>query len=90
MVLVFLMFLVGAGMVYGGAAALTAVPAILERRRLDKRLRDLSTPGELTGESSSLVMRPTEGPLPGVDRFIAKTSRGRWLAQLIEQSGVKT
>ena len=91
MVLVVLMFLVGVGLVYGGSAALTAVPAILERRRLDKRLRDLSAPSEVTGESSSsLVMRPTEGPLPGVDRFIARTTRGRWLAQLIEQSGVKT
>jgi tight adherence protein B len=90
MALVVLMFLVGAGIVVGGSAAVSGLPAMIERRRLDKRVRDLATPLELPGEPSSLVMRPTEGPVPAVDRFIARTSGGRRLARLIEQSGVKT
>lgn len=89
--LVILMFCVGVGLVLGGYAALTTIPARLEQRRLDRRLRDVSMPLEAgPPESSSLVMKPAEGPLPGVDRILAKTTAGRGLARLIEQSGVKT
>lgn len=91
MPLVLLMFCVGAGLVIGGYAAITYLPARFERRRLDQRLRDVSTPLDaVEADGSSLVMKPTEGPLPGIDKMLARTSAGGGLARLIDQSGVKT
>lgn len=90
--LVVLMFFVGVGLVVGGYALLTTIPAKLEQRRLDRRLRDVSAPLESHDPTteSSLVMKATEGPLPGVDRLMARTAMGGGLARLIDQSGVKT
>ncbi len=91
MTVVLLMFCVGVGLVVGGYAAVMYLPERFEQRRIDRRLRDVSTPvAELDPNGSSLVMKPTEGPLPGVDRLLARTSAGGGLARLIAQSGVKT
>jgi tight adherence protein B len=77
--------------VLGGYAALGYLPAMLEQRRLDRRLRDVSLPVEASAAGeSSLVIGPNEGPMPGIDRLMAKTSTGGSLSRLIEQSGVKT
>jgi tight adherence protein B len=92
MVLAFLMFLIGAGVVIGAYAAVTTVPGLLERRRLERRLQDLSAPAAsgVEGEPSSLLMKAAEGPLPIVDRLVSRTSAGSWLSTLIAQSGVRT
>lgn len=92
MTLVVLMFLVGVGLVVGGYAAVTSLPAMLEERRLARRLQDVSLPFDSLdpASGSSLVMKSPEGPLPGIDRLVARTSAGNWLATLIDQSGVKT
>lgn len=91
MALVLVMFLVGVGLVVGGYVAVTSLPAMLEERRLARRLQDVSAPLDaIDPASSSLVMKSPEGPLPGLDRLVAKTAVGSWLAKLIEQSGVKT
>jgi tight adherence protein B len=88
MVLAVLVFFVGAGAVMGAYLALTALPGILERRRLERRLFDVSAPpGKV--EETSLVKRPSEG-LPIIDRLFAKLEAGPRLSRLIEQSGVKT
>lgn len=89
---VVLMFFVGVGLVVGGYALFTTIPAKLEQRRLDRRLREVSAPLESQDSTSdsSLVMQPSEGPLPGIDRLLAKTTAGTGLARLIEQSGAKT
>lgn len=92
MTLVVVMFLVGVGLVIGGYAAFTSLPAMLEARRLQRRLQDVSQPYESFDPAapSSLVMKSPEGPLPSLDRMVAKTAAGQWLAKLIDQSGVKT
>ncbi len=90
MALAVLMFFVGTGLVLGGYGAFGYLPAMLEQRRLDRRLRDVSAPADAPVNEASLVMKTLEGPLPGVDRLMARTNAGGRLARLIEQSGVKT
>jgi len=89
---VVLMFLVGVGLVLGGYAAITQVPGVLARRRLDRRLRDVSTPeaSATRDAGSNLVMKQGDGALPAVERVIARTAAGSWLHALIQQSGVQT
>lgn len=89
MILVILMFLIGAGAVIGGNVLITRLPAAREARRVNQRLADLSTP--LTGEGeASLVKREKSGPLPMLDRFMTDSKTGSGLAKLIDQSGVQT
>ena len=92
MTLVVVMFLLGVGLVIGGYAAVTYLPAMFEERQLSRRLHDVSLPVESLdlAAASSLVMKSPEGPLPSLDRLVAKTSAGSWLSRLIDQSGVKT
>ena len=90
MALVLVMFVIGAGLVLGGYAAVTSLPELMARRRMDRRLRDVSMPADIVDDESSLLMKSTEGPLPGVERLMARTSAGGWLAKLIDQSGVHT
>jgi tight adherence protein B len=89
MVLVILMFFFGVGLVLGGYALVTRLPAALEQRRLNQRLMDISTPMSVEGEEA-LVKRAASGPLPGLDKAMAATRTGAGLSKLIDQSGVKT
>jgi tight adherence protein B len=86
-------FLVVSGSIVGGYFALTILPDRFAARKLDRRLRDVgSSPGEEESEASAtetVLKRAMEGPLPGVDRFVAGTQAGTRLSKLIEQSGVK-
>lgn len=90
MLMVILMFFVGVGVVLGGNALLTKVPAMMEQRRLNQRLLDISGAPEPAEGEESLVKRDPTGPLPAVDRLVAGTRAGSWLGKLIEQSGVRT
>ena len=92
MTLVVVMFLLGVGLVIGGYAAVTYLPAMFEERQLSRRLHDVSLPVESLDPSaaSSLVMKSPEGPLPALDRLMGKTAAGGWLSRLIDQSGVRT
>jgi tight adherence protein B len=90
MMLSILVFFVGSGLVLGGYAALSQMPAVLAGRRLDRRLRDVSAPVDDAPAQSTVVMRPVEGPWPGVDRLVSRTTSGARLARLIEQSGCRT
>jgi tight adherence protein B len=90
MLLSILVFFVGAGAVLGGYALVSSLPARLAGRRLDLRLRDLSAPVDDAPEQSTVLMRPIQGPLPGVDRLVSRTKAGSRLAKLIEQSGCRT
>jgi tight adherence protein B len=82
-------FILFSGAVLGGYAAITYLPDFIANRRLNERLRDVSTPVALDDDESVLKQR-NEGPLPAVDRLVSKTNAGSWLARLIERSGVKT
>jgi tight adherence protein B len=87
-----LVFLFVTGIILAGFAAATQLPGVLASRRLDRRLREVSTGVSLDSpsEGSELVRRVDEGPLPVIDRLVARSGAGSGLARLIEQSGVRT
>jgi tight adherence protein B len=91
MLLAFLVFVLGAGAVVGAYTLAVSLPGRLARRRMDKRLLDLASPGDLGGAADeSVVKRLIEGPLPALNRIVLRTSAGLSLRRLIEQSGVRT
>ena len=91
MFLAIFVFILGAGAVLGGYAALTYVPGMLQRSRLERRLKDVSAPlGADDADELGLVRRPIEGLLPVIDRVVSRMRAGSWLAALIEQAGVRT
>ena len=90
MFLAIFVFLLGAGAVLGGYAALAYVPGMLKRDTLERRLKDVSAPLGDDADEPGLVKRHTQGLLPGVDRLVANMRAGSWLAALIEQAGVRT
>jgi tight adherence protein B len=80
-----------AGGVLGAYAALTRLPGMLAARKLDQRLREVSTePKDFGSNDDSIVKREKAGPLPGIDKLVASTAAGTWLTRLIAQSGVRT
>jgi len=83
-------FVLVAGAVLGGYAAIVSLPGLMASRRLDRRLRDVSAPADAEVVDSTVVKRSAEGPLPSLDRVVSKTSAGSWLAGLIDQSGTRT
>ena len=85
-----LVFLLGAGVVLGGFAAVAYLPGFLASRKLDRRLRDVSTPAGADLDDASVVKQSNRGPLPSIDRAMAKTRIGSRIARLIEQSGART
>jgi tight adherence protein B len=92
MMLPFLVFFVVAGSIFGGYAAIAVLPDMMAARRLDRRLRDVGDDGEAVateGVGETVLKHALEGPLPGVDRLVAGTRAGSWLARLIERSGVR-
>jgi tight adherence protein B len=92
MLLPLLVFVFVTVSVLAGYAAMTHLPGMLAARQLDRRLREVSddvAPGDPDADDS-VVKRAAGGPLPGVDRLIARTGAGLSLSLLIEQSGVRT
>jgi len=85
-----LVFLLGAGVVLGGFAGVAYLPGVLASRKLDRRLRDVSTPAGADLDDASVVKQSNRGPLPSIDRAMAKTRIGSRIARLIEQSGART
>ena len=84
---VFLVFIMVTALVLGVYAAVTHVPGTLERRRLERRLREV---GPVTDEpETSVVMRRAEGPLPGLDKILSQIDAGARLATLLEQAGLQ-
>jgi len=89
MFLAFLAFLVVAGTIVGGFAAVTYLPGMLSSRRFERRMRDVSVTPEPSGEpGAAVVKKAADGPLPAVDRFLAETKVGERLRKLLEQAGV--
>jgi tight adherence protein B len=88
--LAFFVFVLFAGAIMGGYAALTYLPGMLASRKLNERLHDVASPIGPVGDDESVLKQRDEGPLPAVDRLVANTSAGSWLARLIDRSGVKT
>ena len=90
MILVLFVFILGVGAVLGGYAAVMYLPGMLEARRLERRLKDVSSTSFASTEDIGLVNRPASGPLPAIDRLVARMASANWLAALIQQSGVRT
>ena len=85
-----LVFLFATGAIFGIYAAVTYLPAAFARRRIEQRIRDASAaPFAPDTEGESVLKRQAEGPLPLIDRLLAKSVKGAGLARLIEQAGLK-
>jgi tight adherence protein B len=94
MLLPFIIFVVVAGSIVGGYFAIALLPGVCAARRLDRRIRDVSTDVTATdpkaADDETVLKHTLEGPLPGVDRLVSGTGPGKRLARLIEQSGART
>ena len=85
----FFVFLLTAGAVMGIYAAATSLPAVLANRRLQQRLRDTAGTPPPTDSAGSVVKHDIEGPLPLLERLLARNTRGSAIARLIEQAGLR-
>jgi tight adherence protein B len=90
MFLVVLAFAVGVGLVVGGFGAASKLPQMMQQRRLDRRLQELSTPADAeTEETAGLVKVMHNGALPSIDKLLGNTTRGNAIGRWVDQSGVK-
>jgi tight adherence protein B len=94
MLLPFIIFVAVSVTIIGGYFAAAQLPAILAERRLDRRLRDVSTDSAAADPNAppdeTVLKHRLEGPLPGMDRLVSGTGAGKRMTRLIEQSGVRT
>jgi len=81
-------FLFVTALVFGGYAALTALPRVVAGRRLERRLRDLRSGAPDVIDTSVLAPREAAS-LPVLDRLVKRTGAGARLVRLVEQSGVR-
>ena len=86
-----IVFLLGAGAVLGAYAALMYLPDHMNRRRVELRLRDVSSPLSFDDDDhATVVKKESASPLPMLDRAVVRIGAGQWLTRFIEQSGVRT
>jgi tight adherence protein B len=91
MMLPLLAFLAVAGTIFFGYLGVNHLPGMLAGRRLEQRLRDVSTADDPAAEGDGTVVKQREsGPLPLLDKIVSRTNAGSWLGRLIEKAGVKT
>jgi tight adherence protein B len=89
MLLAIAVFLIVTGIAMGVGWAISAIPGNLAQKRLAKRLREVgSISTSVAGEAASVVRQDEVGPLPAIQKLLAKTGAGVSLSKLIEQSGV--
>lgn len=94
MTLVLLAFVAGVTGVMGIFLAVTKLPGLMRQRKLEQRLREVSTgaggfdePGE--SGSSSLIKTEVGGALAALERAAKRHAKGAALSLWVEQSGVK-
>lgn len=91
MMLPLVVFLFVVFVIVGGYAAVTYLPGMIENRKLDRRLKEVTfTPTEPTAVEAGVVKRASAGPLPMLDKLMSGSGAVGPLARLIEQSGVET
>jgi tight adherence protein B len=89
-VVVVLAFVIGVGLVLGGARFASEVPAMMMRRKLESRLQEISHGDKPDAEPTKAILKSlNQGPLPALDRAFGQTARGNALAGWIEQAGTK-
>jgi len=89
MIAALMVFVLVVGVVLGVYYAARVIPKAMEERRLELRLHDITPMLSDTDENSVLKQDPT-GPVPAVDRLIARSPGTASLGRLIAQSGVQT
>src|SRR5215207_5814830 len=90
LVLVVLVFLVGAGVVLGLYFGATKLPSYLQQRKLSSRLEEVTaSKDDDPSDGDQLVKTKHDGVFPGLDRFATGTESGLRLAVWIEQAGVR-
>jgi len=82
-------FLFVAGAIIVGALLFLQLPGLFQRRRLEQRILDVSSPFDEPVSGESLIKRQTSGPLPALDRLAGRTGRGSAMGTWIEQSGMR-
>jgi tight adherence protein B len=88
MIAALMVFVLVVGVVVGVYYAAQAIPKAMEERRLELRLHDI-TPMLAENDDSVLKHEPS-GPVPAVDRLLARSPGTASLGRLIAQSGVQT
>ena len=84
-------FVLAAGFVVAAYYAFSKLPSLMMQRKIESRMADVTRPLEVEPQLGfELVKRQKDGPLPLVDRLMAQSGAGSWVAKLIEQSGAKT
>ncbi len=83
-------FVVGAIAIGALGFGIQNLPVYLLRRRIEQRIADTSLSLGTSVDEPTVVRREDEGPLPGLERALARTQSGGGLARLIQQSGSRT
>jgi len=90
--LVSVAFVIGVGLVVGAYLGATRVPGMLMRRKLDRRLQQISQTPDQRGAAidEDLLKAQASGPLPALDRLLRGSAPGSALSRWLEQTGVQT
>jgi tight adherence protein B len=86
-VLAILVFFAVSGAIVGGYVAAIRLPGLLASRRLDARLKDLSS--AVSDDEQSIVTQGPKSALPAFDRLVGGTHAASSLGKLIEQAGLQ-
>ena len=87
---VLIAFVLGVGVVLGGAHFAGRVPTMMMRRKLDDRLMEIAVGEKPDSEPAKKLLKTlNRGPLPALDQAFGETAQGHALAGWIEQSGTK-
>jgi tight adherence protein B len=88
--LLFLIFLFGAGLALLAYYGFIKMPEAMAERKIEQRLQQIhEVDQEDAGKKPELIKGIVEGPMPGLDRLIGRTANGNAIARWIEQSGLK-
>lgn len=82
-------FLLAVAMVVGIYYAVLYVPAALASKQIEERMREAAGEPPKPEADGSVLKQQVEGPLPLVDRVLAKSRRGSAFGRLIEQAGLQ-
>ncbi len=88
-VLLFLIFLFGTGLALLAYYAFMKLPETMAQKRMEQRLNQLQEHDDEKSAKPELIKTVKEGPLPGLDRYLAQSVKGNAFSRWIEQSGVK-
>jgi tight adherence protein B len=87
--LLFLVFLFGAGMALLAYYGVLKMPEALVQRKVEQRLQQIHQVEAEEQATPDLIKGFAEGPMPAIDRMLGETARGISIARWIAQSGMK-